>query len=783
MHRSRQFATPWLVVGMLIWGAVLFGNPTHAVAKPKVVSTVTGTVTDVVSGDILTLTVEGESRTFRLDGIDAPNKGQPFAEESREAVRDLLLGKSVRVDVLDTTRDGETLGRVWRDKSSVNKYLVTQGLAWHDAPNTSAKSLAAAEQTAKQAKRGLWARPGAVAPWQWVANQPPTDGDAEAVLAVARGFLEAMKDNDVEAAKKLMTKKAAESSSENFKASDEGAERDYELGAVTVTGTTATVVAEISQGEIPTDGTLLLKQESGMWRIYGMSMKLGEDGPEFTIDFENPEKSLGPLVEGLAEGLGEAMKQGFESALGGGAEPPKPLKAVTLEQFSQAWQITDGVENQSAEKALSSLTAELGIELKIGSKSRDAAQETVNVAADTRNHFELIEEICRQINHYPVYKTVFGSDHGGIAMSLKAGQRPHPVSFAGPFMFEVKEIDEFVPYAAGRIQIIARSVRFPDGVMQLTDTGGMQGTLSIDEVTHAKVGTLLDDRGSGGSFFTGGMFGSSSKSRVFETSYTVGLKNLLREVSVISTLSGGVEVRIPLLVKEFKFDGLDPDQKQTDGDVEVVLASVEGEGPYSAQFKVRGGQEDGTQIVPLDAAGEAMGVVSSGSFGFDNERTSTVTTQEKPSGYSVQVVQRLEKRVFPIEFSDVALTHFAEMPAAIEPLDFGTRDEPLECEFVKITGKEGFRQVLVRVTNHTNKDAGAMTLVLEFLDANGEKLEDTFSTYGGNMTAPGGGPPISVRSSESSEIEFVAFFMPEETKSVRFRVNEVNFADATQWTP
>jgi len=458
---------------------------------------------------------------------------------------------------------------------------------------------------------------------------------------------------------------------------------------------------------------------------------------------------------------------------------------MTLEQFAQSWEIAEGIEKQSAKEALSGMAAQLGIELKLSSQVSDAAKKMVQLDAGVRNHFEVIEEICRRIERYPVYESVFGPEGAGVELHLKRGKRPYPVAFAGPFMFEVREIDEYVPFATGRLQIVARSVRFPDSVMWLIDKiGGMHGPMSIDEVTHTDVGSLVDENGSGGgSFFGGGMFDSGGKARIFEKGYSVALKNLLRRVTAISTISGGIEVRIPMVVKQFHFDRLKADQKQTDSDVEVVLVNVEGEGPYMAQFKVRGGEEDGTQVIPLDAQEKPMATLSFGSFGFNDEMTSTVTTEKKPSGYSVGVVQRMKKLIFPIEFSDVPLARFAEMPEKLEPLEFGSHDGPLECEFVKITGKEGFRQVLVRVTNHSNKDAGNLTVKLEFLDADGNKLEETDSTQGGNMGSPGGGPTFTVRAGLSREMEFVAFFMPEETKSVRIAVKEVHFADATTWTP
>lgn len=49
----------------------------------------------------------------RLAGIDAPEKGQPFGERSKEGLSRLTFGKEVGVDWQTRDRYGRVVGQVW----------------------------------------------------------------------------------------------------------------------------------------------------------------------------------------------------------------------------------------------------------------------------------------------------------------------------------------------------------------------------------------------------------------------------------------------------------------------------------------------------------------------------------------------------------------------------------------------------------------------------------------------------------------------------------------------
>lgn len=130
----------------------------------------TGNVVAILDGDTIdVLSPDKKPVRVRLDGIDAPEKKQPFATKSRKALADLVAEKEVRVEIQGEDRYKRKVGVVHLGNVNVNERLVRDGWAWHFVKYAKDnKTLAAAEQEARKAKRGLWAdsKPP-VPPWEW----------------------------------------------------------------------------------------------------------------------------------------------------------------------------------------------------------------------------------------------------------------------------------------------------------------------------------------------------------------------------------------------------------------------------------------------------------------------------------------------------------------------------------------------------------------------------------------------------------------------------------------
>ncbi len=151
-------------------------TPAPAPAAPTAAPTTyrDATVTNVVNGDLVDVSLPGGAARVRLIGIDAPEvvgSGEPFqcygAEATNRAVA-LLAGQSVRLE-LDTSqgeRDaaGNLLAYVWlQDGSMYNARMIAEGFALERSGAAAHRyqgQFKAAEQQARNQQLGLW-RPGA----------------------------------------------------------------------------------------------------------------------------------------------------------------------------------------------------------------------------------------------------------------------------------------------------------------------------------------------------------------------------------------------------------------------------------------------------------------------------------------------------------------------------------------------------------------------------------------------------------------------------------------------
>lgn len=104
---------------------------------------------------------------IRLAEIDAPEKSQPFGNQSKKALSELVFGKIVRVEVRETDRYGRLVGRLYAGGIDVNAAQVRGGMAWVYTRYSKDAKFPPLEAEARAARRGLWADARSMAPWDY----------------------------------------------------------------------------------------------------------------------------------------------------------------------------------------------------------------------------------------------------------------------------------------------------------------------------------------------------------------------------------------------------------------------------------------------------------------------------------------------------------------------------------------------------------------------------------------------------------------------------------------
>lgn len=155
-----------------LWLAVLI----TASYGQDVIRTVTGTVVKISDGDTIHLhTPEQTKLKVRLYGIDTPETdkinnhtgrvskpGQPYGEEAKNALENKIMGKEVKLDILDMDKYRRMVGIIYLDGRNINLEMVREGYAeaYIEYLKEPYKRLfLEAEKEARSAKKGMWSLP------------------------------------------------------------------------------------------------------------------------------------------------------------------------------------------------------------------------------------------------------------------------------------------------------------------------------------------------------------------------------------------------------------------------------------------------------------------------------------------------------------------------------------------------------------------------------------------------------------------------------------------------
>lgn len=502
------------------------------------------------------------------------------------------------------------------------------------------------------------------------------------------------------------------------------------LGEVTIEGESATAIVTLADNSTE---EIEFTRVDGMWYLH-LSLQ--------------PNLSAGAESGGISS-FGESEFGAF------GEEPPEaPLEAVPLAEFQSAWQIKLDETEQPARTLLMQLAMQLGLDLKVDSRVENALQKPVSLEGFEGSLWEAIEKIAQQADVKPVYTTSF--------IEFEPGQRTLPVVFSGPFLIEIQAFETDPKTATGELSLQVFTAGLPPTVSGILNES-FGNLVQLTAVTDADSHDLRRNSSTEGIMGFGGM---SQAPGAFQRETIIGLRNLLRDVENINTLQGRIAFSLPTKVEILKIDELKSGIQKKAGNITLELQQADGS---SVTLKYNGTDAGNIHLQAFDAKGKSIRSFSTSSFGSEDSGEMSVEYESAPARLEARIVTQQEDLEYEFKFSELSIPNQSEMPEQLAELTF-EGEAPVSLKFDSFTGDENFRNIKFHVTNHANKAAETFSLNISYLDADGKELKDFPNTHSHVVEANG-----------EADIEVSAFFMPEETKSVRAELKRVEFTDASEW--
>lgn len=167
------------ICAVLLLCTILFPLPAWAKEPLRIIE---GVVEKVSDGDTLTVMSGSTKVKVRLYGIDAPEvekvnrrigkvskPGQSCGEEARQALKERVQNRLVRLEVVDIDRYHRSVALVKLGSRDVNREMVQEGWAWafRKYLGRSDSYFLDDEEKARSEKRGVWKETNPEPPWEF----------------------------------------------------------------------------------------------------------------------------------------------------------------------------------------------------------------------------------------------------------------------------------------------------------------------------------------------------------------------------------------------------------------------------------------------------------------------------------------------------------------------------------------------------------------------------------------------------------------------------------------
>jgi endonuclease YncB( thermonuclease family) len=103
----------------------------------------------------------------RLKGVDAPESSQPYGQQSKATLNNLVQGHALLIHVYTQDQYGRLVGDVHCNGTFIQEALLKKGCVWHYTQYDKRPTFAKWEAEAKAARVGLWAVANPERPWEY----------------------------------------------------------------------------------------------------------------------------------------------------------------------------------------------------------------------------------------------------------------------------------------------------------------------------------------------------------------------------------------------------------------------------------------------------------------------------------------------------------------------------------------------------------------------------------------------------------------------------------------
>ena len=160
-----MFIAPMQIIFRLI--PIVFFLSLSSFVRSQESKQFSGVVVKIVDGDTYDiLSANNNVFRIRMNGIDAPEKGQAYGQKAKEYLGKLCMQQTIRIQWYSKDRNGRYIADGYlKDGHSLSLEMIKAGYAWHFKKYSKDSVLDKAEIKARDQKLGLWADVNPEAPW------------------------------------------------------------------------------------------------------------------------------------------------------------------------------------------------------------------------------------------------------------------------------------------------------------------------------------------------------------------------------------------------------------------------------------------------------------------------------------------------------------------------------------------------------------------------------------------------------------------------------------------